>query len=129
MSRHNKCISSIFFLVEYTSNVYSLYHLTHILSLDSRLHISHILYYSLCQLTQLENLDIGWNPLNTVPEVVSLLTSLKELNMWSCKLSTLLERFVSYTGFPCIDLRSISGRPIHGKTSKIDLSRSELVGL
>jgi len=62
----------------------------------SRLHIiSHILYYSLCQLTQLEKLNIGYNPLKTVPEVVSSLISLRELYMASCNLSTLPERFVS----------------------------------
>jgi len=66
------------------------------LSLYSRLHISHTLYYSLCQLTQLEKLHIGDNPLNTVPEVVSSLTSLKELNMGSCELFTLPERFVCH---------------------------------
>jgi len=33
------------------------------------------------------------------------------------------------TRFPCIDLRSILLRSIHGKTPKIDLSHSELVGL
>jgi len=49
----------------------------------------------MCQLTQLEKLDIGKNPLNTVPEVVSSLTSLKELYMKDCKLYTLPERFVS----------------------------------
>jgi len=54
-------------------------------------------YYSLCQLTQLEKLDIGYNPLNTLPEVVSSLTSLKELNMWICELSTLPERFVCHS--------------------------------
>jgi len=51
-------------------------------------------YFSLCQLTHLEKLNIGWNSLNTVPEVVSSLTSLEELYMWSCELSTLPERFV-----------------------------------
>jgi len=55
------------------------------------------LFYSLCQLTQLEKLDIGWNPLNTVPEVVTSLTSLEELNMESCELSTLPERFVEHS--------------------------------
>jgi len=34
--------------------------------------------------------------LHTVPEVVSSLTSLKELDMRSCKLSDLPERFVEY---------------------------------
>jgi len=51
-------------------------------------------YYSLCQLTQLEKLRIGWNSLNSVSEVVSSLTSLKELDMLRCKLSNLPERFV-----------------------------------
>jgi len=60
-------------------------------------YISHTLYYSLCQLTQLEKLDIGWNPLHTVPKVVSSLTLLKELNMWTCELSTLPERFVCHS--------------------------------
>jgi len=36
---------------------------------------------------------------------------------------------LTFTGFSCIDLRSISLRLIHGKTSKIDFHRSELVGL
>jgi len=53
-------------------------------------------YFSLRQLTQLERLYIGRNPLNAVPEVVSSLTSLKELDMIMCKLSTLPERFVEY---------------------------------
>jgi len=62
-----------------------------------RLCIPYTLYYSLCQLTQLEKLDnIGYNPLNTVPEVVSSLTSLEELKMWNCKLSNLPERFVCH---------------------------------
>jgi len=54
------------------------------------------LYYSLSQLTQLEILDIGRNPLNTVPDVVSSLTSLKQLDMWNCGISSLPERFVSH---------------------------------
>jgi len=54
-------------------------------------------YFSLCQLTQLENLNIARNPINTVPEVVSSLTSLKELDMESCELSTLPERFVEHS--------------------------------
>jgi len=68
----------------------------YILSLYSRLHISYSLYYSLCQLTQLEKLYIGKNPLYAVPEVVSSLTSLKELTVGCCKLSTLPERFVCH---------------------------------
>jgi len=51
-------------------------------------------YFSLCQLTQLEKLDIGLNPLHTIPEVVSSLTSLEELKLESCELSTLHERSV-----------------------------------
>jgi len=54
------------------------------------------LYYSFCQLTQLEKLDIGWNTLKTVPEVVSSLTSLKRLDMWRCGISSLPERFVCH---------------------------------
>jgi len=54
------------------------------------------LYYSLSQLTQLEILKIGYNTLNTVPDVVSSLTSLKQLNMWSCGISSLPERFVCH---------------------------------
>jgi len=61
-----------------------------------RLRIPHTLYYSLCQLTQLEKLDIGDNPLYTVPDVVSSLTSLKELNKGSCKLFDLPKRFVCH---------------------------------
>jgi len=53
-----------------------------------------LLYYSLCQLTQLEILRIEGNSLNIVPEVVSSLTSLKKLDVWRCELSTLPERFV-----------------------------------
>jgi len=60
-------------------------------------HISQTLYYSLCQLTHLEKLNIAHNPLNTVPEVVSSLTSLKELDMWNCKLFNLPERFVCHS--------------------------------
>jgi len=55
------------------------------------------LYYSLSQLTQLETLDIVGNPLNTVPEVVSSLTSLKQLNMSYCSKFWLPERFVCHT--------------------------------
>jgi len=54
------------------------------------------LYYSLCQLTQLEILDIGDNALNTVPDVVSSLTSLKQLDMSYCDISSLPERFVCH---------------------------------
>jgi len=54
------------------------------------------LYYSFSQLTQLEELDIGENPLNTVPDVVSSLTSLKQLNMSRCRISSLPERFVCH---------------------------------
>jgi len=57
------------------------------------------LFYSLCQLTQLEKLNIAKNSLNTVPEVVSSLTSLKELDMWQCELSDLPERFVCHNKF------------------------------
>jgi len=53
-------------------------------------------YYSLSQLTQLEKLDIGENPLNTVPDVVSSLTSLKQLDMRECGISSLPERFVCH---------------------------------
>jgi len=54
------------------------------------------LYYSLSQLTQLEILDIRDNSLNTVPGVVSSLTSLKQLNMNNCGISSLPERFVCH---------------------------------
>jgi len=54
------------------------------------------LYYSLSQLTQLEILHIGYNPLNTVPDVVSSLTSLEYLNMSKCGISSLPERFVCH---------------------------------
>jgi len=54
------------------------------------------LYHSFSQLTQLEKLDIGRNPLNTVRYVVSSLTSLKQLNMKSCGISSLPEWFVCH---------------------------------
>jgi len=54
------------------------------------------LYCSLSQLTQLEILDVGSNPLNRVPDVVSSLTSLKQLDMNSCDISSLPERFVCH---------------------------------
>jgi len=54
------------------------------------------LYYSLSQLTQLETLDIVGNPLNTVPDVLSSLTSLKQLNMRHCSGFRLPERFVCH---------------------------------
>jgi len=54
------------------------------------------LYYSLSQLTQLEELNIGYNTLNTLPDVVSSLTSLKQLNMNRCGISSLPERFVCH---------------------------------
>jgi len=54
------------------------------------------LYYSLSQLTQLEKLDIRGNTLNTVPDVVSSLTSLKQLNMSNSRISSLPERFVCH---------------------------------
>jgi len=57
-------------------------------------YISYTLYYSLCQLSQLEKLDIVLNPLKRLPKVVSSLTSLKELDMEGCKLSNLPKRFV-----------------------------------
>jgi len=74
----------------------------------SSLHIIHMLYvilfsshcislyYSLSQLTQLQILAIGHNLLNTVPDVVSSLTSLKQLYMSSCRISSLPERFVCH---------------------------------
>jgi len=54
------------------------------------------LYYSLSQLTQLEILNIGSNPLNTVPDVVSSLRSLKDLDMSRFGISSLPERFVCH---------------------------------
>jgi len=54
------------------------------------------LYYSFSQLTQLETLYIGRNTLNTVPDVVSSLTSLKQLNMSDCGISSVPERFVCH---------------------------------
>jgi len=54
------------------------------------------LYYSLSQLTQLEILHIRENTFNTVPDVVSSLTSLKELDMSYCDISSLPERFVCH---------------------------------
>jgi len=54
------------------------------------------IYYSLSQLTQLEKLNIGWNTLNTVPDVVSSLTSLKQLDMSECGIFSLPERFVCH---------------------------------
>jgi len=54
------------------------------------------LYYSLFQLTQLEILHIARNPLNAVPDVVSSLTSLKQLYMSRCGISSLPERFVCH---------------------------------
>jgi len=45
-------------------------------------------------MTQLEKLHIASNSLFAVPEVVSSLTSLKELDMYGCRLSDLPERFV-----------------------------------
>jgi len=53
-------------------------------------------YYRFSQLAQLEILDIGVNTLNTVPDVVSSLTSLKQLNMIDCDISSLPERFVCH---------------------------------
>jgi len=53
-------------------------------------------YYSLSQLTQLEILDIRDNTLNTVPDVVSSLTSLEWLDMYHCGISSLPERFVCH---------------------------------
>jgi len=69
--------------------------------------IPYTLYYSLCQLTQLEILHIGANPLNIVPEVVSSLTSLKELDMVGCELSTLPERFVCHIFVLCEKLLKV----------------------
>jgi len=54
------------------------------------------LYYSLSQLTQLEILNIGYNTLNTVPNVVSSLASLKQLNMNRCRISSLPGRLVCH---------------------------------
>jgi len=54
------------------------------------------LYYSICQLTQLEILDMYNNTLNMVPEVVSSLTSLKQLDINQCGISSLPERFVCH---------------------------------
>jgi len=54
------------------------------------------LYYSLSKLTQLEILYIEDNLLNTEPDVVSSLTSLKQLYMSSCGISCLPERFVCH---------------------------------
>jgi len=53
------------------------------------------LYYSFSQLTQLEILDIQWNHLNTVPDVVSSLTSLKQLKMNRCPISSLHEELTT----------------------------------
>jgi len=53
------------------------------------------LYYSFFQLTQLEELNIGWNTFNAVPDVVSLLTSLKQLKMNRCPISSLHEELTT----------------------------------
>jgi len=39
---------------------------------------------------------MGDNPFNTVPEVVSSLTLLKELHMMDCKITNISERFVGH---------------------------------
>jgi len=64
--------------------------------------------FSLCQLTQLEKLNIGWNSLNTVPKVVSSLKSLKELYMWRCELSDLPERSVSHNTISVSESQSLT---------------------
>jgi len=61
----------------------------YIIWLYTTYNILHTLYYSLCRVIRL---DIGGNPLNTVPEVVS---SLEELDVRRCKLPTLPEGCVS----------------------------------
>jgi len=73
------------------------YKLLHDISFSFRCKfLCYILYYSLSQLTQLEILDIGMNTLNTVPEVVSSLTSLKQLNVENCCGFGLPDRFVCH---------------------------------
>jgi len=73
----------MFCMVEETSNMYYI-----------------VSYYSVSQLSRLEILVISSNFLNTVPAVVSSLTSLRELNMRNCGLSDLMERFV-FAVFVC----------------------------
>jgi len=92
VSHCHKFIPSIPFLL-YTKVTYIVYI---IMIHYIRLCIPYPSYYSLCKLSQLEKLNIGGNPLNTVPEAVSSLTSPKELDMENCELSTLPERFVCH---------------------------------
>jgi len=74
----------------------SMLHKIHMLCVTFFSSHSITLYYSLSQLAQLEILNIGRNTLNTVPDVVSSLTSLKQLNMSHCGISSLPERFVCH---------------------------------
>jgi len=88
-------VFSVLFTWLTTLKQYSLYSVYYYHTVDY-IYLTFFYYYSLCQLTQLEKLNIAKNPLHTVPEVVSSLTSLKELDMRSCKLSDIPERFMEY---------------------------------
>jgi len=77
-----------------TLKQYSLYSLYYYHTVDY-IYLTLYDYFSLCQLTQLEKLDIRYNPLKTVPDVVSSFTSLKKLDMRMCELCDLPERSVS----------------------------------
>jgi len=49
-------------------------------------------YYSLSQLTHLHTLDVSWNKLGTLPEVIPKMESLTELHLQFCDLHTLPDR-------------------------------------
>ena len=52
-----------------------------------------LVYYSVCSLTQLEELDLSWNEeLTTLPDRVGDLKSLRELDLSNCNLAQLPDR-------------------------------------
>jgi len=55
-------------------------------------------YYSMSNLKNLETLYMSWNNFSEgLPDVFTSMTSLKDLEMWHCKLPTLPERLVKAT--------------------------------
>jgi len=74
----------------------SVLHIIHMLCVILFFCHSITLYYSRSQLTQLEELHIVGNTLNTVTDVVLSLSSLKHSYMSRCHISSLHERFVCH---------------------------------
>ena len=62
-----------------------------------------LIYYSICSLTQLEELELSWNTeLTTLLDRVGGLKSLRKLNVIYCNITQLPDRWVGHCSWPFI---------------------------